>query len=158
MAPLVGGAVAAMAYEVVELTKLQQQVDELLRDFVESGAGPVKIGEDWLVKDALAGPGFHEADYLYATYDVVRSELLMFAKVLSLQLRSMKIAIRLATTGYENIDEDVRAEMGRLNAEITDLQRNTLPPPKARHARAAGPDPAGTQGETAQDAGSSQGY
>ncbi|MFD0368815.1 hypothetical protein [Streptomyces sp. NPDC059071] len=163
MVPLVGGAAAAMAYEVTELTKLQQDVDELLRGFKESGAGPQSIGEDWIVQGALAGPGFHEAEYLYSTYDVVRTELLMFSRVLSLQLESMKIAIALAKTGYEDIDDDIRARMGSLNAQITELQRETLPPAKARRGK-AGSDDAGSQGESAQNAGTpaedgtSQGY
>ncbi|MFJ3904090.1 hypothetical protein [Streptomyces sp. NPDC090025] len=133
MVPLLGGpavvaaAAAAMAYEVVELSKLRNDVKALLDDFKESDAGPGKVGAEWLEQGALAGPGFHEADFLFSTYDVVRRELVMFSKVLGLQMESMQIAIDLAKTGYENIDDDLKARMSTLNTQITDLQLETRP-------------------------------
>ncbi|MFJ9813302.1 hypothetical protein ACIRTB_34305 [Streptomyces sp. NPDC101158] len=128
--PLPGGAAvaaaAAMAYEVAELAKLKNDVQALLDGFGESDIGPGKISQDWLEQGALAGPGFHEADFLFSTYEVVRHELLTFSKVLGLQMESMNIAIALAQTGYEDVDEGIKARMGALNAQITDLQREQI--------------------------------
>ncbi|MEU9860371.1 hypothetical protein AB0D99_05810 [Streptomyces sp. NPDC047971] len=116
-------AAASLAVEVSELANLKSRVDQLLKDFQESHAGPGKIANDWLDKGALAGPGFKEAEFLFSSYDVVREELLKFSKVLGLQMESMKIAIDFSKTGYENIDDDIRARMRLLNTQITDLQK-----------------------------------
>ncbi|MFF0429620.1 hypothetical protein [Streptomyces sp. NPDC004520] len=136
--PLIGGgvgAVASLAVEVNELAHLKARVDDLLKKFEKSNAGPGKIGEDWLEEAALAGPGFHEADYLFSSYAVVQDELLRFSKVLGLQMESMKIAIDFSKSGYENIDDDIRARMRSLNAQITDLQRSGEEKANAQHAR-----------------------
>ncbi|MFC8505329.1 hypothetical protein ACFU3J_04330 [Streptomyces sp. NPDC057411] len=130
----VAGAAASMAVEVNELAHLKDRVDALLTGFEGSNAGPGKIGEDWLDQAALAGPGFHEADYLFSSYNVVREELLKFSKVLGLQMESMKIAIDLSKTGYENIDDDIRARMRSLNTQITDLQKSGEGKSNAQHA------------------------
>lgn len=124
----VAGAAASLAVEVNELAHLKDRVDALLTGFEGSNAGPGKIGEDWLEAAALAGPGFHEADYLFASYNVVREELVKFSKVLGLQMESMKIAIDLSKSGYENIDDDIRARMRSLNTQITDLQKSDEKP------------------------------
>ncbi|MER8044230.1 hypothetical protein [Streptomyces sp. NPDC094032] len=118
----VAGAAASLAVEVNELAHLKDRVDALLTGFEGSNAGPGKIGEDWLEEAALAGPGFHEAGYLFSSYTVVRDELIKFSKVLGLQMESMKIAIDLSKSGYENIDDDIRRRMRSLNTQITDLQ------------------------------------
>ncbi|WP_329120025.1 hypothetical protein [Streptomyces sp. NBC_01353] len=122
---VVGAAAAAasLAVEVNELANLKNRVDQLLKDFQGSHAGPGKIAADWLDKGALAGEGFKEAEFLFSSYDVVREELLKFSKVLGLQMESMKIAIDFSKTGYENIDDDIRARMRSLNTQITDLQK-----------------------------------
>ncbi|MER5207680.1 hypothetical protein [Streptomyces sp. NPDC002825] len=136
LVPLIGGAVgaaASMAVEVNELAHLKDRVDALLTGFEESNAGPGKIGDDWLEEAALAGPGFHEAGYLFSSYAVVRDELLKFSKVLGLQMESMKIAIDLSKSGYENIDDDIRARMRSLNTQITDLQRSGEEKGNAQH-------------------------
>ncbi|MFD7326762.1 hypothetical protein ACFV9D_37715 [Streptomyces sp. NPDC059875] len=132
---VVGAAAAAasLAVEVSELANLKSRVDQLLKDFQESHAGPGKIGADWLDKGALAGPGFMEAEYLFSSYDVVREELLKFSKVLGLQMESMKIAIDFSKTGYENIDDDIRARMKSLNTQITDLQKREADDPANSH-------------------------
>lgn len=162
--PLIGGAAgaaaaaAAMAYEVTELARLKKDVDELLKGFNGSEAGPGRIGEDWLEQAALAGPGFQEADFLFSTYDVVRQELVTFSKVLGLQMESMKIAIDLAQTGYEDIDDDIRARMSALNTQITDLQRDQnvpVPDPDSGATRAKGD---GTAERPAAGGTSTQGY
>ncbi|MGW5776028.1 hypothetical protein [Streptomyces sp. NPDC003863] len=134
--PLVGGgigAAASMAVEVNELVHLKDRVDALLTGFEESNAGPGKIGDDWLEEAALAGPGFHEAGYLFSSYTVVRDELLKFSKILGLQMESMKIAIDLSKSGYEDIDDDIRARMKSLNTQITDLQRSGEEKENAQH-------------------------
>lgn len=118
----VAGAAASMAVEVNELAHLKDRVDALLTGFEGSNAGPGKIGEDWLEEASLAGPGFHEAGFLFSSFNVVRDELLKFSKVLGLQMESMKIAIDLSKSGYENIDDDIRRRMRALNTQITDLQ------------------------------------
>ncbi|MFF3318194.1 hypothetical protein ACFYV5_22180 [Streptomyces sp. NPDC003035] len=122
---VVGAAAAAasLAVEVNELANLKNRVDQLLKDFQESQAGPGKIAADWLDKGTLAGPGFKEAEFLFSSYDVVREELVKFSKVLGLQMESMKIAIDLSKNDYENIDDDIRARMRSLNTQITDLQK-----------------------------------
>ncbi|MFI8963721.1 hypothetical protein ACIGO8_16590 [Streptomyces sp. NPDC053493] len=118
----VAGAAASLAFEVSELANLKTRVQALLADFEKSDAGPSKIGEEWLEQGALAGPGFKEAEFLFGTYNVVREELRTFCKVLGLQMESMQIAIDLSKNGYQDIDDDIRARMQRLNAQITELQ------------------------------------
>ncbi|MEU8761246.1 hypothetical protein [Streptomyces sp. NPDC048659] len=123
--PLLGGgigAAASLAVEVNELAHLKDRVDALLTTFEGSEAGPGKIGEDWLEEASLAGPGFHEADFLFASYNVVRDELLTFSKVLGLQMESMKIAIDFSKKGYAEVDDDIRRRMRALNTQITALQ------------------------------------
>ncbi|MFF9840146.1 hypothetical protein [Streptomyces sp. NPDC013740] len=123
--PGVAGVAAAATNLVVELGEmdnLKKRVDKLLEDFGGSQGGPKKIGEDWLEKEGLGGPGFHEADFLYGSYAVVREQLQKFSKVLELQMESMKLAIHATQTGYQGIDDDIRAKMKRLNAEISHMQ------------------------------------
>ncbi|MEV8627404.1 hypothetical protein [Streptomyces sp. NPDC051079] len=123
--PGVAGVAAAATNLVVELGEmdnLKKRVDKLLEDFGGSPGGPKKIGEDWLEKDGLGGPGFHEADFLYGSYTVVREQLVKFSKVLELQMESMKLAIHATQHGYQSIDDDIRAKMKRLNAEIAHMQ------------------------------------
>ncbi|MFI8517279.1 hypothetical protein ACIGEZ_05550 [Streptomyces sp. NPDC085481] len=119
-----GAAVAAtnLVVELGEMDNLKKRVDKLLEDFGTSQGGPKKIGEDWLDKTGLGGPGFKEADFLFGSYGEVRRELLKFSKVLELQMESMKLAIHATQNGYQTIDDDIRAKMKRLNAEIAAMQ------------------------------------
>ncbi|GGT90827.1 hypothetical protein [Streptomyces lateritius] len=127
--PIVGGVfgVAAAAKKLVvelgEMDSLKKRVDKLLEDFGTSQAGPAKIGDEWLDKDRLGGPGFKEAEFLYGSYNVVRDQLVKFSKVLELQMESMKLAIHASQNGYQSIDDDIRARMKRLNSEIADIQK-----------------------------------
>lgn len=122
---MVGAAKAAtnLVVELGEMDSLKKRVDKLLEDFGTSQAGPAKIGEDWLDKGRLGGPGFKEADFLFGSYNVVREQLVKFSKVLELQMESMKLAIHASQNGYQAIDDDIRARMKRLNSEIADMQK-----------------------------------
>ncbi|MFV0129684.1 hypothetical protein ACLGI4_18570 [Streptomyces sp. HMX112] len=150
--PLAGAVSAAaarvkkLAYDLGEIGNLKSRVDELLRDFNESQAAPTKISDGWLQQASLGGTGFKEAEYLYASYNIVREELENFSKVLGLQMESMKLAIHASEKGYQNIDDDVRDRMKALNAQIVAMQNEddkSNAGPKAQQPSGAG---AGGQG------------
>ncbi|MGW6456595.1 hypothetical protein ACWF94_11845 [Streptomyces sp. NPDC055078] len=125
LVPGVGGAVAAAAgavgnllVELGEMDNFKKRVDELLIEFNKSPAAHDKVGEDRLTQSSLGGTGFKEAEFLHASYNVVHEELQNLSKTLGLQIESMTLAIHASQTGYQNIDDDIRARMQKLNAEI----------------------------------------
>ncbi|MFE7130770.1 hypothetical protein ACFVIM_07925 [Streptomyces sp. NPDC057638] len=117
MAAAVAGA-ANLLVELTEMESFKSSVDTLLQDFASSDAHHGKVAEDRLDKASLGGPGFQEAEFLYASYHVVHQELQNLSKTLGLQIESMKLAIQASQTGYQNIDDDIKAQMQALNTQI----------------------------------------
>ncbi|WP_327323894.1 hypothetical protein OG735_16290 [Streptomyces sp. NBC_01210] len=118
------GAVAAAAQnllvELSEMDNFKNRVDELLKELNKSPAAHNKVAEDRLTQSNLGGAGFKEAEFLYASYNLVHDELENLSKVLGLQIESMQLAIRASQTGYSKIDDDIKERMRRLNAEIAE--------------------------------------
>ncbi|WP_406401997.1 hypothetical protein OH805_22935 [Streptomyces sp. NBC_00879] len=124
MMPVVGGVFAAAAaakdlvYELGEMDNFRKRVNELLATLNESEAAPDKVGADRLERGKLGGGDFREAAFLYESYNLVHTELENLSKVLGMQIEGMRLAVQVSQTGYDKVDEDIRARMRALNAKI----------------------------------------
>ncbi|MEW2083152.1 hypothetical protein [Streptomyces sp. NPDC005283] len=124
MMPVMGGVFAAagaaanLVYELGEMDNFKKRVDQLLVTLKESEAAPDKVGTDRLERGKLGGGSFKEAAFLYESYSLVHTELENLSKVLGMQIEGMRLAVQVSQTGYDKIDDDIRARMRALNSEI----------------------------------------
>ncbi|MCA1222920.1 hypothetical protein [Streptomyces sp. 8L] len=116
-----GGVVSAvndMMSNLADMKKFKKDVDGLLTMLHGSQAAPTRVGQDRMQRTHLGGEGFHEAQYLYASYDNVHNELENLSKVLGLQIESMSLAIETSGKSYSDLDDDIKSRMHKLNSEI----------------------------------------
>lgn len=113
-----GGGDLKSSMETV--SQFKRAVDKVLDDFHESPAGPSKVGSDKLARTSLGGGSttFHEANFLYQTYSNVHGQLENLSTALGLQIESMGLAVETSGKNINDLDEDVKTRMQRLNAQI----------------------------------------
>ncbi|WP_329457625.1 hypothetical protein [Streptomyces sp. NBC_01497] len=111
-------AVNDMMNDLADMKKFKKDVDGLLVMLHGSQAAPTRVGQDRMQRTHLGGEGFHEAQYLYASYDSVHTELENLSKVLGLQIESMSLAIETSGKSYNDLDDDIKSRMHKLNSEI----------------------------------------
>ncbi|MEW2548369.1 hypothetical protein AB0910_21815 [Streptomyces sp. NPDC047002] len=118
---LIGGvqsAVGDVVNNLADMKQFKKDVDGLLTELHGSQAAPTRVGQDRMRRTHLGGEGFHEAQYLYASYDTVHTELESLSKVLGLQIESLSLAIETSGKSYNDLDDDIKARMHKLNSEI----------------------------------------
>lgn len=118
---VIGGVTTAvndLMSNLADMKKFKKDVDGLLSELHGSQAAPTRVGQDRMQRAHLGGQGFHEAQFLYASYDNVHTELENLSKVLGLQIESMSIAIETSGKSYNDLDEDIKSRMHKLNSEI----------------------------------------
>ncbi|MCF3961725.1 hypothetical protein [Streptomyces fuscigenes] len=118
---VVGAAVAGvndLMSNLADMKKFKKDVDGLLVELHGSQAAPTRVGQDRMQRTHLGGEGFHEAQFLYASYDNVHTELENLSKTLGLQIESMSLAIETSGKSYNDLDEDIKSRMHKLNSEI----------------------------------------
>ena len=121
-ASAVGAAAAAaqaMRVEGETLAKFKRRVDALLRDLEKSKAAPKSISTGTLPGGRLGT--FDEANALHASYTHVHNQLENLSKMLALQIESLVVTVDASRTGYDNLDEDVRARLSRIRAQADAL-------------------------------------
>lgn len=108
----------ALKVEAERMKAFKTRVDDLLIELDGSEAAPGKMGDDRLRRAQLGAPEFGEAQFLYESYDIVHDELTKLSKVLGAQIEGMGLAVQTSKVGYEDVDDDIRARMKAINAEV----------------------------------------
>jgi len=96
----------------------KRRVDALLEELDRSEAAPGKVGTDRLQRAQLGSSDFKEAQFLYDSYTLVHDELESLPKALSAQIEGMGLAVEASRVGYANLDEDLKARMRAINAQV----------------------------------------
>lgn len=109
---------AALAIEADEMKTFKKRVDDLLVALDGSEAAPGKMGVGRLARGQLGSGDFGEAQFLFDSYSVVHDELEKLSKALGAQIEGMGLAVHASRVGYENVDEEIRARMRAVNAEV----------------------------------------
>ncbi|WP_329457631.1 hypothetical protein [Streptomyces sp. NBC_01497] len=118
---MIGGVTTAvndLMSNLADMKNFKKDVDGLLTELHGSQAAPTRVGQDRMQRAHLGGEGFHEAQFLYASYDSVHTELESLSKVLGLQIESMSLAIETSGKSYNDLDDDIKSRMHKLNSEI----------------------------------------
>ncbi|MFI0239809.1 hypothetical protein [Streptomyces sp. NPDC016845] len=147
VAAIAVGATAAAKAMLVEgetLSTFKRRVDALLRDLERSKAAPKSIANGALPGGRLGA--FDEADALHSAYTKVHSQLENLSKMLALQIEGLVVTVDASKTGYDNLDDDVRARLNRIRSQ-TDALVN--PGAKSTHGSHHGGSDATADGEPA---------
>ncbi|WP_330330697.1 hypothetical protein OHS33_13795 [Streptomyces sp. NBC_00536] len=133
---MIAAQMPALFVEHEPMTKYKQRVDALLEQLKGSQADHGKIADGTLGKTDL-GHGFPEADGLYTAYDKVRTELEKLSKALGVQIEALGIAVQASSVSYQNMDEEIKQRMRRLNTEAQGWYDPKLDTQKAAADQAA---------------------
>ncbi|MEU5365210.1 hypothetical protein ABZ354_17330 [Streptomyces sp. NPDC005925] len=114
------GVNPAMALDIQHkaMAGFKKRVDDLLIELEKSEAAPDKVGQDRLTRTQLGSADFKEAQFLYESYAIVHDELENLSKALTAQIEGMGLAVHASRVGHENLDDDIRARMKAVNAEV----------------------------------------
>ncbi|MCQ0023426.1 hypothetical protein M4914_11010 [Streptomyces somaliensis DSM 40738] len=112
------------------LRSFQSKIDALLTDF-ESGPGSSKkVAEHTIERGAFSGTGlpFAEADGFFKQYARVHKELVSLSKLLADQMELLRLGVRAADVGFDNVDEDTRRRFhaidDRLEAAVKEREKH----------------------------------
>ncbi|MDT0574114.1 hypothetical protein RM704_42820 [Streptomyces sp. DSM 3412] len=100
------------------MKNFKKRVDGLLVELGKSEAAPDKVGRDRLSRAQLGSADFKEAQFLYESYAIVHDELENLSKALSAQIEGVGLAVHASRVGFETLDEDIKARMREVNAEV----------------------------------------
>ncbi len=100
------------------MKNFKKRVDDLLIELGKSEAAPDQVGQDRLSRAQLGSADFKEAQFLYESYAIVHDELENLSKALSAQIEGVGLAVHASRVGFENLDEDIKARMREVNAEV----------------------------------------
>ncbi|MFE1950384.1 hypothetical protein ACFW9D_07950 [Streptomyces sp. NPDC059524] len=114
-----------MKVEGETLAGFKRRVDALLRELDGSKAAPHSIGNGRLAKGRLGA--FDEADDLHSAYTHVHTQLENLSKMLALQIEALGVTVKASKSGYENLDDDVRAQLARIRSRANDLTGDGSP-------------------------------
>ncbi|MFI0235818.1 DUF2563 family protein [Streptomyces sp. NPDC016845] len=114
-----GGAAKAMLVEGETLSTFKRRVDALLRDLESSKAAPKSIAGGTLPSGRLGA--FDEADGLHSAYTKVHSQLENLSEMLALQIEGLVATVDASKTGYDNLDDEVRARLNRIRTQADAL-------------------------------------
>ncbi|MGJ5833974.1 hypothetical protein [Streptomyces ossamyceticus] len=138
------------------MKQFKKRVDNLLIELDKSEAAPDKVGQDRLTRAQLGSADFKEAQFLYESYAIVHDELENLSKALSAQIEGVGLAVHASRVGFESLDEDIKARMREVNAEVDkyyDVDRDPYARSKAEEqSTQQGNQQASRQGEPAAEA------
>ncbi|MEU6390366.1 DUF2563 family protein [Streptomyces sp. NPDC046939] len=143
MAAGTAGAAKAMLVEGETLSTFKRRVDALLRDLESSKAAPKSLATGTMPSGRLGT--FDEADGLHSAYTKVHSQLENLSKMLALQIEGLVATVDATKTGYDNLDDDVRARLNRIRSQADALERTG--PHRAHGPRHDEPAPKTTDSE-----------
>ncbi|GAA2348070.1 hypothetical protein OKJ48_20670 [Streptomyces kunmingensis] len=144
-------AAKAMLVEGETLTTFKRRVDALLSDLENSKAAPKSIANGAMPGGRLGA--FDEADALHSAYTRVHHQLENLSKMLALQIEGLVVTVDASKTGYDNLDDDVRARLNRIRTEADALAPRGA---KSPHGTPHGSPDAPASGEPAPKATDSE--
>ncbi|MDI3389849.1 hypothetical protein QIS99_27195 [Streptomyces sp. B-S-A8] len=97
------------------LSTFKKRVDHLLWQLEKSEAAPKNIADGVLPAGDLGD--FNEAESLRGAYRKVHGQLENLSKMLGLQIEALLTAVDASKAGYQNMDEEVRAQLSRIRTE-----------------------------------------
>ncbi|MFC9915160.1 hypothetical protein [Streptomyces sp. NPDC127197] len=128
-ADMVGGVSAARAADLEAsgeaLSDFVSRVDAVLRGLEESAGNPSKVGAQTIKASSLSNGRadvFPEAHSLYAQYNSVHEQLTTLSKTLHLQIEAIGIAVKGASIGFDNLEEEQRQRFWAIQWEIDQIQ------------------------------------
>ncbi|WP_394434681.1 DUF2563 family protein [Streptomyces sp. SGAir0957] len=140
------GAAKAMLVEGETLSTFKRRVDALLRELENSKAAPKSLANGSLPSGRLGT--FDEADGLHSAYTKVHGQLENLSKMLALQIEGLVATVDASKTGYDNLDDDVRARLSRIRSQADALVEPGRKTSHGTHHSGSGePAPKATDGE-----------
>ncbi|RXS85330.1 hypothetical protein EST92_08295 [Streptomyces sp. TM32] len=136
------GKSADLAVEAETLEKFKKRVDDLLARLKKSNADPGTLGHR-TIAHASFGQGFAEAQGLAGAYEKVLSQLEAFSKAFGDQIETLSIGSRVAESGYEAIDADVKNRLAAIQRRTQELYQAPRPEHRPMSSDAAGSAAAG---------------
>ncbi|MCX4587785.1 hypothetical protein [Streptomyces sp. NBC_01481] len=125
-----GGGVGATGGSDLErgvgaLQRFQQRVIKLLGDLEEGAASKTKVAAQTVPRGSFSDSSvtFHEADGFYREYNRVHSELVSLSKSLGDQIEMLRIAVRGAEVGFDNLEEDLRRRFHSIQTRVLQEQQ-----------------------------------
>lgn len=102
------------------LTEFQTKVNGLLSDLRGGDASGTKVAEATVTRESFgtSAGGFTEADGFYKQYERVHQAVLSLSKQLSDEIELLRIAVRGADIGFDNLEEEFRQRFHSIKARL----------------------------------------
>ncbi|MEJ8637809.1 hypothetical protein ABZY19_36185 [Streptomyces sp. NPDC006475] len=120
------------------LQRFQSRVISLLQELEEGAAGKSKVAAQTVPRSSFSGSGmtFGEAEGFFHQYSRVHTELVSLSKSLGDQIEMLRIAVRGAEVGFDNLEENLRRRFHSIQARIQEQQERAAE--QAKHDKAKG--------------------
>ena len=107
------------------LTEFQTKVNGLLSDLRGGDAGGTKVAEAVVTRESFgtSAGGFAEADGFFTQYERVHQAVLSLSKQLSDEIELLRIAVRGADIGFDNLEDEFRHRFHTIKARL-DMERD----------------------------------
>ncbi|MEW2635606.1 hypothetical protein AB0903_29205 [Streptomyces sp. NPDC048389] len=114
-----GGGAGDLERGLGALTDFQKKVLGLLTDLEGGDASGTKVAEATVTRASFGiGSSFAEADGFYEQYQRVHQAVLSLSKQLSDEIELLRIAVRGADIGFDNLEEDLRLQFHTIKARL----------------------------------------
>lgn len=115
-----GGGAGDLERGLGALTDFQKKVLGLLADLQGGDASGAKVAEATVTRESFGtgAGGFAEADGFYQQYERVHQAVLSLSKQLSDEIELLRIAVRGADIGFDNLEEDLRLRFHTIKARL----------------------------------------
>ncbi|MER6617877.1 hypothetical protein ACWGJT_06495 [Streptomyces xantholiticus] len=114
-----GGGAGDLERGLGALTDFQKKVLGLLSDLEGGDASGTKVAEATVTRASFGtGGSFAEADGFYEQYQRVHQAVLSLSKQLSDEIELLRIAVRGADVGFDNLEEDLRLKFHSIKARL----------------------------------------
>ncbi|GGT39544.1 hypothetical protein GCM10010271_49420 [Streptomyces kurssanovii] len=114
-----GGGAGDLERGLGALTDFQKKVLGLLSDLEGGDASGTKVAEATVTRASFGtGTAFAEADGFYEQYERVHQAVLSLSKQLSDEIELLRIAVRGADIGFDNLEEDLRLQFHSIKARL----------------------------------------
>ncbi|MCP9986230.1 hypothetical protein LUX01_05355 [Streptomyces sudanensis] len=126
------------------LRSFQSKIDALLTELESGPGGSQKVAQHTIERGAFSGTGlpFAEADGFFKQYARVHKELVSLSKLLADQMELLRLGVRAADVGFDNVDEETRQRFHAIDARLKEAakEHEKYEKPEQKHEKAGGPD------------------
>ncbi|UYQ64751.1 hypothetical protein [Streptomyces peucetius] len=114
-----GGGAGDLERGLGALQDFQKKVLGLLNDLEGGDASGTKVAEATVTRASFGtGSSFAEADGFFDQYQRVHQAVLSLSKQLSDEIELLRIAVRGADVGFDNLEEDLRLKFHTIKARL----------------------------------------